>query len=340
MAATATATPPSATDTSDRLLPASLIAAAFIFVALAVVGYGIPKLLGDLLPGGGFAVTFLRIAVQIGAFAGMIYLGNKLVGANPPKGLRGGIFLVLATCLAAFFLWRFVGLYFAGKNTGIIDSSAGKVITGLVGFGLLFAVYKFLTSPRARDYMHGLEEMGWFHTFSYKRTQGLRLRRYTIIGILLVGISGVWTLMKSGMLETPGQAASKDLSLTIPFLANPVTVLSDVRYSLPLLLAAAILWLAWRAVNMPVFADFLIATEAEMNKVSWTPRKRLMQDTIVVLVTTLLLTAFLLVIDIFWGWLLSLSFIGVLPNKDDLHKLKSNETVTKQAPWEPPATKE
>ena len=31
--------------------------------------------------------------------------------------------------------------------------------------------------------------------------------------------------------------------------------------------------------------DFLIATEAEMNKVSWTTRKRLVKDTIVVLVT-------------------------------------------------------
>ena len=72
-----------------------------------------------------------------------------------------------------------------------------------------------------------------------------------------------------------------------------------------ILLTALTLWFAWRAVNVPTFADFLIATEAEMNKVSWTPWKKLVQDTIVVLVTTALLTAFLLVIDIFWGWLLS-----------------------------------
>ena len=70
---------------------------------------------------------------------------------------------------------------------------------------------------------------------------------------------------------------------------------------------------AWRAVNMPVFADFLVATEAEMNKVSWSSRRRLAQDTIVVLVTCLILTAFLLLVDLFWGWLLSRSFIGVLP---------------------------
>ncbi len=33
------------------------------------------------------------------------------------------------------------------------------------------------------------------------------------------------------------------------------------------------LWLAWRVVNVPSFADFLIATEAELNKVSWTTRR-------------------------------------------------------------------
>jgi preprotein translocase SecE subunit len=54
----------------------------------------------------------------------------------------------------------------------------------------------------------------------------------------------------------------------------------------------------------------LIATEAELNKVSWTTRKRLIQDTVVVLVTVLLLTVFLFVIDQFWGFILS--HIGVL----------------------------
>jgi preprotein translocase SecE subunit len=79
-----------------------------------------------------------------------------------------------------------------------------------------------------------------------------------------------------------------------------------------LLLIALSLWVAYRLVNHPTFADFLIATEAEMNKVSWTPRRRLIQDTIVVLTTVLILTLFLFVVDVFWGWLLSRSFIGVL----------------------------
>ncbi len=63
---------------------------------------------------------------------------------------------------------------------------------------------------------------------------------------------------------------------------------------------------------MPVFADFLIATEAEMNKVSWTTRRRLIQDTIVVLVTVFLMTMFLFLVDIMWIQILSWPYVGVL----------------------------
>jgi len=73
---------------------------------------------------------------------------------------------------------------------------------------------------------------------------------------------------------------------------------------------------AWRVVNWPVFADFLIATEAELNKVSWTTRKRLVQDTIVVLMTLVLMAVFLFVVDVAWGRILSWRPIGVLQVSD------------------------
>jgi preprotein translocase SecE subunit len=49
-----------------------------------------------------------------------------------------------------------------------------------------------------------------------------------------------------------------------------------------------------------------------MNKVSWTTRRRLVQDTIVVLVTVIMLTMFLFFIDILWIRLLSWDVIRVL----------------------------
>ena len=88
------------------------------------------------------------------------------------------------------------------------------------------------------------------------------------------------------------------------------TVVPGVRFVMPLILGAVALWFGWRLVNQPAFADFLIATEAELNKVSWTPRRRLVQDTIVVLVTTLLITFFLLFADLIWSQLLTR--VGVL----------------------------
>ncbi len=70
------------------------------------------------------------------------------------------------------------------------------------------------------------------------------------------------------------------------------------------------LWFAFRLVNMPRFADFLIAVEAEMNKVSWPSRTELIRSSIVVIVVLLLLTAVLFVYDIVWQWLFR--FLGVL----------------------------
>jgi preprotein translocase SecE subunit len=89
-----------------------------------------------------------------------------------------------------------------------------------------------------------------------------------------------------------------------------LVLLPAIQYTVPLLLILVALWFAWRAVNLPVFADFLIATEAELNKVSWTSQKRLIQDTIVVLVTVFLMAVFLFLVD--WGWKTVLQLVRVL----------------------------
>src|SRR5262249_35164921 len=89
-----------------------------------------------------------------------------------------------------------------------------------------------------------------------------------------------------------------------------LVLLPAIQYTVPPLLILVALWFAWRMVNLPVFADFLIATEAELNKVSWTSQKRLIQDTIVVLVTVFLMAVFLFLVD--WGWKLVLQTVKVL----------------------------
>lgn len=93
---------------------------------------------------------------------------------------------------------------------------------------------------------------------------------------------------------------------------SSIVLLPAVKFTLPLLLLLLAIWLAWRIVNLPTFADFLISTEAEMNKVSWTTRSRLYQDTVVVLSTVVLMALFLFAVDIAWAKILSWEPIGVL----------------------------
>src|SRR5439155_9622176 len=106
-----------------------------------------------------------------------------------------------------------------------------------------------------------------------------------------------------------------------------ITLLPAVRFTVPLLLLLLTIWLAWRVVNLPTFGDFLIATEAELNKVSWTTRARLWQDTLVVLTTMLLMALFLFVVDIAWGKILSSPWINVLQVKQTTEKPKDEANL-------------
>jgi preprotein translocase SecE subunit len=298
--------------TGSNLLIASIIGAAFILTGVVVAGFAVPKLLGGVNLGNSFTAAFVRILAQIVVISAWAYAGGWLAGDNPPKGLRGGIFLVISVVIAWFFLTRAVGLNF------------GTIAAGVVGAALAFGGVRLLTSKTGTKTMITIEEQGWLHTTQYKRTQGRRLRQYTIGGLLLIGLSGVYSLIHH---QAIGQG---DLVFNMPFELPSFTALTDKQFAVPLLLALAVGWLAWRLVNIPMFSDFLIATEAEMNKVAWSTRKKLVQDTIVVLVTTVLLTVFLLVIDLFWGWLLSTEWVSVIPKPKTDGKAKD---PTQQVDW-------
>jgi len=73
-----------------------------------------------------------------------------------------------------------------------------------------------------------------------------------------------------------------------------------LRFLIPGLLLAACVWASYRLVNVPAFADFLVAVEAEMNKVSWPTRLELFRSSIVVLVLIISLTILLAGFDVFW----------------------------------------
>lgn len=282
---------------------ASLLGALYCVAVLAIVFYALPHLWKDYVLGGGEESTNMfgvRVIAQAIGLAGLGFFGALLVGSAPVKGIRGGIFLMLVAAFFIFFITRWVALMFEG--------TMGLLFTVVVLIGLLALAGVFFVGARGERWMVGLEEQGWFSIAQYKRSLGLRVRRLTILGILLIGGSGVYSLYFQGIIP-------HTWILRMPFGWAPITVMTDAHLVIPGVLLLATLWIAFRAVNLPTFAEFLIATEAEMNKVSWSTRKRLGQDTVVVLITTLIMTLFLLVVDLFWGWLLSRQTVGVLPSR-------------------------
>ncbi|WP_347243753.1 preprotein translocase subunit SecE [Thermogutta sp.] len=128
-----------------------------------------------------------------------------------------------------------------------------------------------------------------FRTTLYKRTQGRVVRQSTFAAILAMGIFAAWRL--EGTLGSWGFD-------------------TEVRLGIPILLVAAVGWFAYRLMNVPVVADFLIAVEAEMRKVTWPTKNELIRSCVVVLVTMFSLAFCLTIYDFVWATFLR--WLGVL----------------------------
>jgi preprotein translocase subunit SecE len=122
----------------------------------------------------------------------------------------------------------------------------------------------------------------------YKRNQGRLARQLTAAGLGALVVFGVYVLSQ-GPLAGFG---------------------AEVKTGVPALILLLAGWLIYRLVNWPLFAEFLISVEAEMNKVSWAGKQELYRATIVVLSTMFFLGVVLFIYDRAWLWILS--SIGVL----------------------------
>jgi preprotein translocase SecE subunit len=300
-----------------HLAHSSLVGAVYVLLAVWVVLAGLPYAWGEFVP---IAEEYLSGALLLIATVvvgvGLWYVGYRLEKSHAQHGLRAGTFFgAVLLYLIAWLVLRVVGTFLEERVAGGIG---GAVIAAAVAAALLFGLYRIFTKAGFAAWLQRVEDRGWFHALPYKPTQGMRVRRGTVLAILVVGLCGIYTLWKHGTLGFDRPGIPNDWTWSIPFTADEpkddlyVPLMYKVQVVMPLLLLVGLIWVAWRVVNWPTFADFLIATEAEMNKVSWTTRKRLVQDTIVVLVTVFLLTAFLFVIDIVWIKVLSNPWFQVL----------------------------
>lgn len=124
----------------------------------------------------------------------------------------------------------------------------------------------------------------------YKRNQGRIARQGTFAALAVLVALGAWSL----------SAFNQDKGPTL-------------HYTIPGILLLAGLWASFRIIQMPSFADFLIAVEGEMNKVSWPSRGELFRASLVVIAVIFFLAALLFTYDLvltelieaidrFFGW--------------------------------------
>lgn len=111
----------------------------------------------------------------------------------------------------------------------------------------------------------------------YKRTQGKNTRLWTAMTLLLIVAVGCWELYE----KLNSYAPNNPWVYTV----IPAAVCSG--------LAALIYWLS----NKPTIADFLIAAEGEIKKVSWSSRQEIIHSTMIVIVVVAIIAAGLYAVD-------------------------------------------
>lgn len=399
-----------------------LIGAVLVVVSVGVVFWGIPAVLmvnawPEWLQFLGGALSFLIVLAAAVAVAVGLVRFSKTVG-TPETPAFTVIALLGFAAIGLFVLaigWWMDRLVYQGGAAKVIGQA---IMLGSIGFPLVLGVRLYF-APGAAWLASTLTGQGWFSTASYKKAQGVMMRRITLSVLLLILGSGIYSLLGStgvrrggdlavsipftGMVnvDRPGDAQylpnkvskddliSREAFATIKEQLNPenfvkigllskdskfktneivskesyqeesrrfkeegglknpadivtpvlpegkvefgqIPLLPNMQFSLPLLILAVGFWLSWRLVNVPLFSEFLISTESEMNKVSWTSWGRLMQDTLVVLSTLIFFAVTLFAMDIAWKQILSSRWIGVLQFQESTKDQNANP---ENKPW-------
>lgn len=133
----------------------------------------------------------------------------------------------------------------------------------------------------------GLIPVELFQFGSYKRNQGRTVRLVTAVTFGVIIALSAWRLYET--LATSG---------------------STVRLAAPGVLLFLGWWISYRVVHVPKFADFLIAVEAEMTKVSWPTKTELIRSSLVVIFFIISLALILFCFDLFWRTVFQ--FLGII----------------------------
>ncbi|QDT51217.1 preprotein translocase subunit SecE [Symmachiella dynata] len=181
---------------------------------------------------------------------------------------------------AAVVRMRFFGAVFYGCVAFLEKRVAGRSHVIQIALGREFMA----NAKKSTSFLSELLSLQ-----SYKPKQGRLVRQLTTAGVALIALLGAVSLSQGPMIGVEPEW---------------------VRVGVPVLLFLIGLAFAFRVVNYSVFADFLIAVQGELTKVSWPSKQELKNSTIVVVVTMFALGGMLLVYDLFWYKLMTT--VGVL----------------------------
>lgn len=143
----------------------------------------------------------------------------------------------------------------------------------------------------------------------YKRSQGRLVRQLTCLAIWVVVLLATYRTYEYL------RVVQQDVPQLLTFIL-PAALLDSLKsawprihvvlmYAAPSVLLVIGFWFGFRVVNFPSFADFLIAVEAEMNKVSWPSRTELVRSSMVVIILMFGLAMVLFTYDAVLNWFFS-----------------------------------
>lgn len=122
---------------------------------------------------------------------------------------------------------------------------------------------------------------GFFQVGMYKPNQGRIVRQVTFFAVLILVLMGAWEIANWEWFAE---------------------MFNGAHYMFFAVIGAIGSWCAFRLVNWASFADFLIAVEAEMKKVSWPGKQELWRASLVVIFVIFAMAILLFGFDVIWTW--------------------------------------
>lgn len=215
--AVATKNPPEVASSGllGRMPVVSLLGAVYAMGCLGIIFSVLPRVWRLFFDQSSFVSMTLLGLVMLSSAVGLIIAGGRVLTPRTLPGVRAGIFVCLLGFVTILLLTRWVSLWveYAVYDARVITPMVGTIITAVVGLALLFGGIRLLLKPRTESFLVRVEHQGWFSAKSFKPLQGLRVRRGTIFGILIIAGAGIYTLLTHGTL----QRGPRDWQINVPF---------------------------------------------------------------------------------------------------------------------------